>query len=90
MVRTGQRILAVLLPDHKVKLGLAWASILAVLCVALSVAISMFGMRGFDMILGNNARSLSFWSAMDQERTTFSRYIQSGTQEAREEYAGGK
>ncbi len=86
MVRTGQRILAVLLPDHKVKLGLAWASILAVLCVALSVAISMFGMRGFDMILGNNARSLSFWSAMDQERTTFSRYIQSGTQEAREEY----
>ena len=62
MVRTGQRILAVLLPDHKVKLGLAWASILAVLCVALSVAISMFGMRGFDMILGNNARSLSLVS----------------------------
>lgn len=86
MVRTGQKILAALLPDHKVKLGLAWACILAVLCVVLSVAISMFGMRGFDTILGSNARSLSFWSAMDQERTTFSRYIQSGTQEAGEEY----
>lgn len=86
MVRTGRKILAALLPDHKVKLGLATACILAVLCVVLSVVISMFGMRGFDTILGSNAKSLSFWSAMDQERTTFSRYIQSGTQEARDEY----
>lgn len=65
-------------------------SFLAVMVVALSIAgslaVSGYGLLGFNRILQNNGKSLELWKAVDEEKRTFAAYIQGRTQEQETAY----
>lgn len=76
----------VLTLEQKVRCIAVCASAVVLLSVAANVLVTGFGMRGFSSILGNNSRSLAFWSAMEQESAAFERYMKDRNEEKWENY----
>ena len=54
--------------------------------IGANLAVSWFGLGSFGSILEQNAGSLAFWSAMEEERLAFARYVGTALPEARERY----
>lgn len=67
--------------EQKVRWIAVCAAVVVLLSVAANVLVTGFGMRGFGSILGNNSKSLAFWSAMEQESAAFERYVMDRSEE---------
>lgn len=72
-------------PGESLKDRMRLISFLAVSVVVLSIAgslaVSGFGLLGFNGILQNSGKSLELWKAVDEEKRAFAAYIQGRTQE---------
>lgn len=77
-------------PGLSLKQKMRWIAGLAAAVVVLSIAgnlaVSSFGLLGFEQILDNNSRGLKLWQAAGEEKRTFDAYVNDHTQEAMAAY----
>lgn len=72
--------------EEKVKRIAACAGAVVFFSIGANLAVSWFGFGGFGRILEQNAGSLAFWSAMEEERLAFARYAGTALAEDRERF----
>ena len=77
-------------PGLSLKQKMRWISGLAAAVVVLSIAgtlaVSSFGLLGFEKILDNNSRGLNLWKAAGEEMRTFETYAADRTEKSRAAY----
>ena len=72
--------------EEKVKRIAACAGAVVFFSIGANLAVSWFGLGSFGSILEQNAGSLAFWSAMEEERLAFARYVGTALSEERERF----
>ena len=72
--------------EEKVKRIAACAGAVVFFSIGANLAVSWFGLGSFGSILEQNAGSLAFWSAMEEERLAFARYVGTALPEERERF----
>lgn len=70
--------------EKKVKRIAVCAGAVVFFSIGANLAVSWFGLGSFGSILEQNAGSLAFWSAMEEERLAFARYVGTALPEERE------
>ena len=70
----------------KVKRIAVCAGAVVFFSIGANLAVSWFGLGSFGSILEQNAGSLAFWSAMEEERLAFARYVGTALPEERERF----
>lgn len=76
--------------EQKVRLIALSAAAVVILSIAANLLVAGFGMRGFNAVLKSNSRTLSFWSAMDNESAVFVSYVRERTGENQERYEAAR
>ena len=81
-------------PGLSLKQKMRWISGLAAAVVVLSIAgtlaVSSFGLLGFEKILDNNSRGLNLWKAAGEEMRTFDAYAADRTEKSRAAYEAAR
>ena len=72
--------------EKKVKRIAVCAGAVVFFSIGANLAVSWFGLGSFGSILEQNAGSLAFWSAMEEERLAFARYVGTALPEERERF----
>ena len=72
--------------EKKVKRIAVCAGAVVFFSIGVNLAVSWFGLGSFGSILEQNAGSLAFWSAMEEERLAFARYVGTALPEERERF----
>lgn len=72
--------------EKKVKRIAVCAGAVVFFSIGANLAVSWFGLGSFGSILEQNAGSLAFWSAMEEERLAFARYVGTAFPEERERF----
>ena len=72
--------------EEKVKRIAVCAGAVVFFSIGANLAVSWFGLGSFGSILEQNAGSLAFWSAMEEERLAFARYVGTALPEERERF----
>ena len=72
--------------EKKVKWIAVCAGAVVFVSMGANLLVTWFGLGGFGSILENNAGSLAFWSAMEEERLAFARYVGTALPEERERF----
>ena len=72
--------------EKKVKRIAACAGAVVFFSIGANLAVSWFGLGSFGSILEQNAGSLAFWSAMEEERLAFARYVETALPQERERF----
>lgn len=72
--------------EKKVKRIAVCAGAVVFFSIGANLAVSWFGLGSFGSILEQNAGSLAFWSAMEEERLAFARYVGTDLPEERERF----
>lgn len=72
--------------EKKVKRIAVCAGAVVFFSIGANLAVSWFGLGSFGSILEQNAGSLAFWSAMEEERLAFARYVGTSLPEERERF----
>ena len=72
--------------EKKVKRIAVCAGAVVFFSIGANLAVSWFGLGSFGSILEQNAGSLAFWSAMEEERLAFARHVGTALPEERERF----
>ena len=72
--------------EKKVKRIAVCAGAVVFFSIGANLAVSWFGLGSFGSILEQNAGTLAFWSAMEEERLAFARYAGTALPEERERF----
>ena len=72
--------------EKKVKWIAVCAGAVVFVSMGANLLVTWFGLGGFGSILENNAGSLAFWSAIDEESVAFEHYVSSSMPEDRKRF----